>query len=330
MADGSRAKSLRIILALLAAFASGLMLGHHSSRVAEKLSPASQLALPVSRSLKPNPPVHTPTRSSPKLQKVPAKPATVMDMKMEVLREYGDTHVIPDQATLHTYSLVQLSALWHSYLDHIDIVCKRHLRMGSLGDGGYEICDDIEWRPIRPCIVYSFGIRNDFSFDDDVATVYGCDVFSFDPYTYGSSPKQPDHVTFFRKGIGETTHGNIYTLSDLKKMLNHTEAVIDVLKIDIEENEWAALRNLIKERQLINVRQLFIEYHHLFYAKDETRETFLSRLAQLRAVQELGFLIFYTHKYYFNTCTRKSVAFPVVRTSCYEVHYVNVNFMRET
>ena len=44
-----------------------------------------------------------------------------------------------------------------SYLDNTDYQCTRKLRMGKVGDGGWEVCDDYQYRPIKPCIVYSFG-----------------------------------------------------------------------------------------------------------------------------------------------------------------------------
>ena len=44
-----------------------------------------------------------------------------------------------------------------SYIDNTDYKCRRKLRMGKVGDGGWEVCDDIEFRPMKPCLVYSFG-----------------------------------------------------------------------------------------------------------------------------------------------------------------------------
>ncbi|CAG5129790.1 unnamed protein product, partial [Candidula unifasciata] len=46
--------------------------------------------------------------------------------------------------------------------------------------GNYYICFDKPLGPKPPCLVYSFGIDNDFSFDDAMAEA-GCEVFSFDP-----------------------------------------------------------------------------------------------------------------------------------------------------
>ncbi|XP_041379514.1 uncharacterized protein LOC121392339 isoform X2 [Gigantopelta aegis] len=97
------------------------------------------------------------------------------------LRKNGYSKKLP---SLDELQRLDTSALWttfHSYLDNMDIVCDRKLRMGNIADGGWEICDDPPVRPVKPCIVYSFGINNDFSFDNEVVRLYECNVYSFDP-----------------------------------------------------------------------------------------------------------------------------------------------------
>jgi hypothetical protein len=48
-------------------------------------------------------------------------------------------------------------------------------------DGQKSVCLDDGLKPaINNCLVYSFGIDNEWSFDDDMAKL-GCDVYSFDP-----------------------------------------------------------------------------------------------------------------------------------------------------
>ncbi|VDI18203.1 Hypothetical predicted protein [Mytilus galloprovincialis] len=54
-------------------------------------------------------------------------------------------------------------------------------------DGGWNVCHDKPYRPPVPCLVYSFGINNDFSFDDFIVKTYGCDVHSFDPRCWSVS-----------------------------------------------------------------------------------------------------------------------------------------------
>ncbi|XP_021363146.1 uncharacterized protein LOC110456625 isoform X2 [Mizuhopecten yessoensis] len=45
----------------------------------------------------------------------------------------------------------------------------------------YKVCYDGKYKPGKPCLVYSFGIAHDFTFDDEMATKDGCEVHSFDP-----------------------------------------------------------------------------------------------------------------------------------------------------
>lgn len=48
-------------------------------------------------------------------------------------------------------------------------------------DGQKSVCLDEGLKPaINDCLVYSFGIDNEWSFDDDMAKL-GCNVYSFDP-----------------------------------------------------------------------------------------------------------------------------------------------------
>lgn len=255
------------------------------------------------------------------------------------IRRYGSVHQIPDNATIYSYDDNQLSLLYHSYMDNIDVVCDRKLRMGRIGDGGYEVCDDYKWRPVPPCIVYSMGINDDFSFDDSVASSYGCNVFSFDPTMKKGAHQHSKLVSFYPLGIGGAA-GNtgiwhadsskikpsqLHTLNDIRARLHHTEKVIDVLKIDVEGAEWAALQNMIQERQLHNVRQLIVEFHQFQF---ETKESLRPVFAILRSLWELGFRVFYTHKNPF-TSRYSFRAMPIAATCCHEVSYVNVKFTRD-
>lgn len=98
----------------------------------------------------------------------------------------------------------------------------------------------------------------------------------------------------------------------------------DVVKMDVEDSEWDTLTLMAKEGQFANVRQLLVEYH--FGGNNADRQALELRLGVLRAVEEQGFRRFYVHKN--PACPRKLNAFPVIRTVCYEIHYVNINFKR--
>ena len=51
-----------------------------------------------------------------------------------------------------------------------------------------------------PCLVYSFGIANDFSFDDRMGKL-GCEVQAFDPSMNTESYRRRDNVSFGNIGL---------------------------------------------------------------------------------------------------------------------------------
>ena len=66
--------------------------------------------------------------------------------------------------------------------------CARVRRFGNWGDGGYDVCvDGIDAQ--RGCVVYSFGVSSDPSFDRAMARL-GCRTFSFD-HTIGLETGHP-------------------------------------------------------------------------------------------------------------------------------------------
>jgi len=207
----------------------------------------------------------------------------------------------------------------HSVLDNTDTVCKRKLRMGKLGDGGWEICDDVDVRPKRPCVVYSFGIANDFSFDDDTALNYGCHVYSFDPSMDVETHNRSDLVHFYKIGLSgrSETRGNwqLYTFSDIRQMLGHQRTQIDVVKIDIENSEWTALKNMAATGELRRFKQMLLEFH---LVDVDVIKDYHVEVAQIMELE--GFRKFYSHKN--PACERTIEDFPGKRTLCYEVHYV--------
>ena len=138
-------------------------------------------------------------------------------------------------------------------------------------DGQYPICLDPAVRPItskeKRCIVYSFGINNEWSFDEAMVE-YGCDVFAFDPSMNETDHDHSEHIHFYNLGLSDgnyvdSNNWKLMTLDSIYRMLvpQHGETVIDYLKIDIGLDEWDALAQIIKEGTLSKVRQLTVEFH---------------------------------------------------------------------
>ena len=73
----------------------------------------------------------------------------------------------------------------------------------SAYDGQKAICLDPAVVP-RPgsCLVYSFGISNEWSFDETMED-YGCEVFSFDPSMDTPDHNHTKHIHFYNLGLGD-------------------------------------------------------------------------------------------------------------------------------
>ena len=137
-------------------------------------------------------------------------------------------------------------------------------------DGQKSIClDSLVLPKSGDCIVYSFGINNEWSFDE-MMEKYGCQVYAFDPSMGKEDHKHSDKVYFYNLGLSETNHTSnkgwkMRTLDSIYKMLtkaaHHQEKTIDYLKIDIESAEWKVIPQIIKSGMLKKVRQLGIEFH---------------------------------------------------------------------
>jgi len=165
-------------------------------------------------------------------------------------------------------------------------------------------------------IVYSFGIGEDISFDEEIIRTFNCKVFGFDPTPKSiywiQNRKNPFAFTFYDFGIddhdgfstfyppensnfvscsiaeNEKTKDKSFQvpmkkLSSIVKLLNHSK--IDILKLDIEGSEFKVIPELINSD--ISVRQILIEFHHRFI-KDGLME--VAKIVKI--LNEDGFKIF--------------------------------------
>lgn len=154
--------------------------------------------------------------------------------------------------------------------------------------GGYIVCP----LGLRPeSVVYSFGIGEDASFDLALIERYGLTVHAFDPtprsiawvegaglterfvlHPWGlaghdgtarfTPPENPDHVSHTvldrSRHAGAIIEVEVLRLSTVMKRLGHRH--IDVLKMDIEGAEYAALDDILASG--VSFSQLLIEFHH--------------------------------------------------------------------
>ena len=140
-------------------------------------------------------------------------------------------------------------------------------------DGQKSVClDHAVAPPTNKCLVYSFGINYDWSFDEDME-LYGCEIFSFDPSMSVSNHNRTEAIHFYQmaledvdkdewnksKSIPSRTLSSIYNM--LKPLHGGDSSIIDYLKIDVETTEWRVLPQIIESGMMDKVRQLAVEIH---------------------------------------------------------------------
>ncbi|GAB5029578.1 glycolipid 2-alpha-mannosyltransferase [Nannochloropsis oceanica] len=146
-----------------------------------------------------------------------------------------------------------------------DYNCPTMERIGRVGDGGKWICGVDVLKEREKCVVYSYGVNKDLSFELELIGRTGCEVHGFDPTVGGVPPdcKGNEHITFHKQALGPVSGPSdvfmmMETLLDTMKRQGHT--FLDVLKVDIEGSEWDTFKAMLPEKAL-PFGQLLIELH---------------------------------------------------------------------
>lgn len=187
--------------------------------------------------------------------------------------------------------------------------------------GEWPICESLllKKRPqiLRRPLAYSFGIANDFSFDDRLADL-GFEVHSFDPtvrYRKQHEAHRHEHVHFHHMGLQSSImacrstaaksggtygglDGELLSLSQIRTLLGHNQRKISVLKLDCEGCEWDAFYEMSRTDPLalMSVHMILIEIHL-------SRSLKIQSTVDMRKMQEFyhhviethGFQLFYHH-----------------------------------
>ena len=153
--------------------------------------------------------------------------------------------------------------------------CPLRERFGKFSEGGKVLCNFAAVATDKNCVVFSFGVRDDISFEVDLMKRSHCKIFAFDPSVQSlpdgsqsmKSCNGQSAIHFNSVGIGavsttsidEKTQFKLSNLADLMSQVNVEK--IDLLKMDIEGGEWEVFRQLSSSGILRNVDQLSIELH---------------------------------------------------------------------
>ena len=154
------------------------------------------------------------------------------------------------------------------------------------------------------CLVYSFGIATDWTFDWDMER-FGCEVFAFDPSVNFESGYLNGTISFLKYGIGGTDHVNdkgweIRTLDTFVEYLGHKERVIHYLKMDVELMEFEVIRQQLLRRDsalIRNVEQIGVELHMTMFLPVWEHMSFYREVYKtFWVMQRMGFYPFFYEK----------------------------------
>ncbi|CAF0939114.1 unnamed protein product [Rotaria sp. Silwood1] len=133
--------------------------------------------------------------------------------------------------------------------------CSHARRIGARGDGGKWVCDPYRLKLRHDCLIYSVGSSGDFSFEIEIKKVIPhCEIHAFDqnPYLCPTNICSFHQVTF-GDGIQPNSSKSWLTVVEA---LNHTNRLIDILKIDIEGGEYSFFPRLLNSRPQLTDSQI--------------------------------------------------------------------------
>ncbi|XP_071536205.1 probable methyltransferase-like protein 24 [Panulirus ornatus] len=175
---------------------------------------------------------------------------------------------------------------YNHYVNTVQARCHNWAQMGGWlsapEDGKKFVCLDKRFNIVPGnCVVLSFGINNEWSFEDDMDRL-GCEVYAFDPTMGMDDHKRSPNVQFFKLGIsnfqGHRKIRNNMRKSDLDsyqsfpvdryenivERLGLSGRPIDYVKLDVELSELDFLQDILNNSPhlLHNIKQLAMEVHH--------------------------------------------------------------------
>lgn len=158
------------------------------------------------------------------------------------------------------------------------------------GDAPKPICDVSTLRP--PCVIYSAGSKNDYTFEEEMLATTRCQVYTFDCTVNGRSIDNSTRHLFFKTCLGVAPEGTTNTfkhLTQIMKELGHKR--VDLFKIDIEGFEFDVFQDWRETDQNLP-DQIAIELHY-HWAKGYDWSHNLPKRKTVDTVSEMA--VFYAH-----------------------------------
>ena len=198
-------------------------------------------------------------------------------------------------------------------------------------DGHKKMCMDKQFRPeVNNCVVYSFGINDEWSFDEAVEKM-GCQIYAFDPTMNQEDHDHSKNIHFYNLGIGDAdvddhpvSRWKIRTLQSVYKMLTpkHGDVAIDYVKLDVEMFEWTVIPHMIRTGILDKVKQLAVELH--FHVGKQPPEHVRKCMRIIRHLEEYGMIRFASRANYYAL----NYVMGKLRHNIFELVWYNRKFLK--
>ncbi|TCD66335.1 hypothetical protein EIP91_001484 [Steccherinum ochraceum] len=197
-----------------------------------------------------------------------------LERREGLVRKFGptaeDVESFPDSQKLYT--------LWDFFIPAFQ--CPHRVeRVGNLGDGGKWMCGMDRVARQKDCVIYSFGLNGEVSFEAELLQrAPGCQIWGYDYSVQSIGPDIENGIDRNNASLASRAHFHAYALGGtdahtsnppthtLKSILQENgHTFIDILKIDVESWEFEALENFVKEYiesgEVLPVGQMQIEIH---------------------------------------------------------------------
>jgi Methyltransferase domain len=188
----------------------------------------------------------------------------VLRLLLSLFTQFGDTLYVSDAAAIAELQAVgrRARALHGAHRRgeplHVDPPCS--LVPYGTGYGRHDLCNlsaisalsDSRLSPADaepPCLVVSVGINKDFSFDQDIHRMHGCEGVAFDPSITHPSILNGTKLRFLQLGLRAPSHleyGSTWdsiNFATFRAALGHRH--LAVLKVDCEGCEYQMYRDIV-------------------------------------------------------------------------------------
>nr|XP_027222760.1 uncharacterized protein LOC113814896 [Penaeus vannamei] len=203
-----------------------------------------------------------------------------MDFTAKAEEKSDDSHVFCPIPALRS------GEQFRNFLTTVEIPCDNVTTFGGPPRGkkgsSKNVCLDGRFDVIPGrCVVFSFGINHDWSFEDEMAE-FGCKVFAYDPTMDVESHQRSPNLQFFSTGISNYNGTKVIGMGknwkerkvdrfeNLVKEAGMEGRPIDVVKLDVELSELDFLQDMLfnSRHVLGSIKQLAMEIHSHFRSND--------------------------------------------------------------